>query len=276
MGPFDELSRTLDNLALRGGGAWWIQAYGVPGSGETLVIDEHLEHLLGWTAPAECWALGVAASCRITPTDPTINAAAQGRVVAAEGGGVVCLLSGRDGSFASRLHGTDTEPTAQEVPNGKLVDLLIRPFGRPTPPPPRPTSDVITVLWLAAIAERLDQCPLDPPGWDEVLALHPVCQTLDGWLPTPAETFCVLDAATAAWDWAYLRALAARGEAFQDLLSKEVAEWMDDGMFARWVLGTLPPPQRILAELRPRLASPVRRRLSEYVTHLLAARPPAE
>lgn len=252
---------------------WWVQVYGQRGNGGRLVVDHCFDHVLGWVAPPECWAVAIVAGARVLPDDaehPEVGGGACGGHDYPER---IVLLGDRQGSLACRLHHADGAVSDPPAPEGDFVDILARVFGRPTPPPPRPASDLVTVLWLLAIRSHLDRRPSDRPvRWDDLIALHPACHALEGVTPLPADTFTVLDAARQAWSWDEVHRMAVEGYGLSPLVPSTIASWMDEGMLARWVLGSLPPPRRLLADLRPRLPSVARRRLNRCVAHLLAAR----
>ncbi len=266
MALFDDLLDTLSDVAAMGGTPWWIHAYGRPGEGGSLIIDECFDRLLGWVAPPACWAVAIVAQARLVPLDGAPRPAGVGPYDER-----LCLLADRDGTVACRLHHAGGAVSQPPAPEGVLVDSLARTFGRPTPPPSRPASDFVTVLWLMAIRRHLDDHPGKAIRWDDLIVRHPAVAALGGEAPTSADTFAVLDAARQAWGWSRLHAMAVDGSGLAPIVEPRLAGWMDEGMFARWVLRSAPPPPRLLAELRPRLPSAVRRRLNRCVTHLLAA-----
>jgi hypothetical protein len=61
-----------------------------------------------------------------------------------------------------------------------------------------------------------------------------------------------------------------------DIIDPELAGWMDDGMFARWVLSDLPSPDELLATVRPYLAPSAARRLAHAVRAADAPEAPGE
>jgi hypothetical protein len=71
--------------------------------------------------------------------------------------------------------------------------------------------------------------------------------------------------AGAAWSWDDLRRQVRDFDGLGGLIDPELAEWMDDGMFARWVLSALPAPAEMLAAVRPYLVPSAARRLAHAV-----------
>lgn len=149
----------------------------------------------------------------------------------------------RTGAERSVLH--DGEQRVEPGPGavGTLPDLCRRVLGLPTPPPPARTHLLFAVAWL----DRLLEAWSDPlrrrrimTSFPAAAALHPA--VADG--AEPPDDPVVLGRRAAAhaeaWPWARLRsepeALVPPGGG----LPGSVAAWMDDGAFARWVLGAYP------------------------------------
>jgi hypothetical protein len=64
-----------------------------------------------------------------------------------------------------------------------------------------------------------------------------------------------------AWPWSELRARHQAGVDAGFDLEPEHAAWMDDGMFARWVLGLHPPIDELLDIVDQRSSSEISRRV---------------
>jgi hypothetical protein len=70
----------------------------------------------------------------------------------------------------------------------------------------------------------------------------------------------------AAYSWEDIRRQACRREGFLgDIIDPDLAHWMDDGMFARWVLSDLPSVDELFVALRPRLTPSAARRMAHAV-----------
>ena len=78
----------------------------------------------------------------------------------------------------------------------------------------------------------------------------------------------VTEQITAEGTWEGLRQFSPRGHAIATGLSAEMAAWMDEGMFARWVLGGLPPYEHLLEKAKqattPEAFTQVRRVLRSW------------
>jgi hypothetical protein len=111
---------------------------------------------------------------------------------------------------------------------GVVLDALRRALGLPTPPPPLPLAAFLDDLWLRELASSPRRL-----SWTEAAALR----------PAPVGT------------WSVLRACGWPG------VDVDLAAWMDDGMFARWVAGTVPPRTELLEELAVRQTAAVARRV---------------
>lgn len=133
----------------------------------------------------------------------------------------------------------------RELPGGAvgtLPDLCRRVLGLPTPPPPAPTIVAFTTAWLDAVlaawndpSQRRHLCA----SFAAVAAVHPAVGRGDA----PADPRVLARIARAhaeAWPWARLRAEPEGLALPHGALPAATASWMDDGAYARWVLGAFP------------------------------------
>lgn len=219
--PLDRVVTLLDDAFREGG---WHQPHFLvmveDADGESFSLgtrplppNSHpLEHLLGFVAPASWSAFGAVCFGRVVPGDR------RARVV------TLVARTGEQHAVASFDDGTVIDEPAA----GSVTDALRRCLGLPTPPPPCSTADVFASHWLASVlaagggTRRMT--------WAEVSSLraHP--------------SFGVVD-------WADLRRTVAAGSPAPAGVSADVAAWMDDGMFARWVMGGHPPVDRLVDQL---------------------------
>jgi hypothetical protein len=187
---------------------------------------------------------------------------------------MVCLLT-RAGEVEWRLSQADgSKPSLpiSELPpsEGRLLDCLRRCFELPTSPPLASPARLQIIVWLVAALERAEGCRR-PLSWSEVSRLHPVARLLAFEMEAPAsDVSAITDALTrmgaAAYSWEDVRIRAARHEGFLDeVVDPHLAGWMDDGMFARWVLAELPSVDELFTALRPRLTPSAARRLAHAV-----------
>ena len=120
----------------------------------------------------------------------------------------------------------------------------------PPPPPPASTHVLWAAEWLDAVLVRLGSARRHRRrlGRAAVLRLHPAVAALDldGSAITLAELIAEADRLAAWRDWAQLRRACAEGRSAHALLDADIAEWFDDGAFARSVLSMSPD----LADLR--------------------------
>src|SRR5207248_10475214 len=126
---------------------------------------------------------------------------------------------------------------------------LRRALGIPTPPPERPFTEwVARMLFRLAIGDGGDGRRV---GWTQ---LQPELERYE--------------AVGGEGSWDLLRRLAAKGHELRVDVSTDVAAWMDDGMFARWVLGDQPSYEYLLEEVKrtttPEAFTQIRRLLRKW------------
>ena len=200
-----------------------------------------VDELLCSDAPDDCCAVGVAAPGRATHLDEPDRPPLPVRTV---------HLVGRDGSWASRWgpSGEAASGTADDPgrPVGRIDDVCRRALGLSTGAPPVPTSVLWAVQWLDAIVDVAVRTSCAPAvvTWDAVALRHPALHALqadirDG-APTP-EALARDAHQLGVWrDWPVLRRACAAGTWDGTDIEPAVAAWLDDGAFARWVLGAYP------------------------------------
>lgn len=222
--------------------------------------DHPLDMLLGFTAPVHWRAIGI--HCRARAYDlPGPDRGEGGRAVPDGPDGpepphpvVVTVLVDRSGSGSGLLRRGPLSTRLPGAPEGSVGDACRRALGLATPAPPSSTAELWLRVWLDRVVEAAgsgdDRDELTT--WDAVAALHPASPAR----PTPAaaqpptlpagvglgdpealaETTHVL---AGAWPWSRLRHEPDVIDTARPPLPRQVAEWMDDGMFARWVLAEL-------------------------------------
>ncbi len=200
-----------------------------------------LDALLGYVAPADWWAIGVCAPGRAHSPDGSDDV-------------TVALLVDRAGATASLLQRGDAREVLPGRPDGVLADACRRALGLPTPPPPWSSLMLWTQAWLDRIVEADGARAPGRPGlsWSAVARLHPASTGAGD------PVALALDAAALAeaWPWARLRAEPAVADLAGPRPSPALAQWMDDGMWARWLVSRLPPADELLEATRA-LLSPV-------------------
>jgi hypothetical protein len=161
------------------------------------------------------------------------------------------IISRADGIIVSgiRKAGEDYEAMPDGECVGTTPDALRRAMGLPTPPPEVPVAHWVALMLFRLIAG--DGGAHRRVGWSQ--------------LRPKLETYEVLGH---DGTWEVLRNLAAKRAMPELDVSQEVAAWMDDGMFSRWVLGGLPPYDHMLERARqactPEAFNQVRRLLRKW------------
>ncbi len=208
-----------------------------------------LEVLLGFRAPLHWRVLGVSCPGRSHQLDE------HGRRtgVPPEGDPVtVTLLVDRTGPAASVVRsGGQVRPMPGRT-DGVVADCCRRALGLPTAPPPASTLELWTLAWLDRLVDAAGRADAATAlrSWAQVAELHPAVGPLTGTtigLAGPAALARAALALAERWPWARLRDDAGVVEAPGHPPSPPVAAWMDDGMWARWLLSRLPATEDLLA-----------------------------
>ena len=213
-----------------------------------------LDHLLGFVAPPSWSALGLVCYGWASPPD------AGGRPSKHPERRRVRVVTLLDRSGDERATATLDDGRVVDEPGvGTVADALRRCLGVATSPPPVSTAELFAALWLGRVAAAPSRVT-----WLEAVRLHPAMEALavGGHRPQPEELVAAGRALHRSLPWGELRLRAAAGRRDPGVeVPADLAAWMDDGMFARWVLGGLPPFPVLLDRCRPRLAPEVLRRL---------------
>ncbi len=203
-------------------------------------------NLLGWSAPASVDTLvfvgGGTATGPGRAVDPAAVTAGAGRP---DGGPVpvlpeveVVVAIDRSGRLAGRVRTGDTVERRPPA-GGRLFDALHRCLGLATAAPAESTAGLLATLWLAAIAATGTRrgCPL---SWADAVRCHPIAAALTSEDPSIDEQ--ALEEAIVAvpriWTWEALREATCLHGTLGALCPPELAGWMDEGMFSRWVSGS--------------------------------------
>jgi hypothetical protein len=257
----------------------WVRVLDPPaanqGDGFSLAFCDDADALMGWVATADCQAVGMIGTGRLRPlpgSPPGLDWTALDRLRMA------CLLA-RDGAMAWEMVQPDGTPPDDRLPRlppceGRLLDCLRRCFGLPTAPPPASPARLQIIVWLVAILEHTEGARR-PLGWSEVARLHPVAHVLASELGSRPRDLIpdLMRVAGSAWSWGNIRGQAQQEGFLEDIIDPCLAGWMDDGMFARWVLSELPAADELYAAVRPGLTPSASRRLAHAVHAAVAAAP---
>lgn len=245
-----------------------VRVYGEPFPGSALRLDTSADprFVVGWVAPPGCLAVALVATGRAFALDD----GADGTEADCELARVrLCCVVGRSGRIGWTMTGPCSLGSTSAPTEGRLLDALKRCFGLPTPQPTVPASVLHSTAWAASVLAMAVDSPR-PLTWAEVSRAHPLARLLEGDLPPrPCEgdgdgdgddlTDLVRIAAN-AWSWPEIRAQACDGH-LEALIDPRVAEWMDDGMFSRWILQRVPPLDQLMGALRAYLVPSAAERL---------------
>jgi hypothetical protein len=98
--------------------------------------------------------------------------------------------------------------------------------------------------------------------------MHPVLGPIlgaEGVELTPGELPAVVRLAAANWSWEKLRRDAVLNDWAGSVVPADIAAWMDEGMFARWILAELPDTDDLLGRVRAVVDPSTARRLAHTV-----------
>jgi hypothetical protein len=217
-----------------------------------------LEGLVGLVAPDEWCMLGTVCTGTATSLD-------DGRRFAT----VSAHLVDREGHWAAAYEPIDpgeheggacSGPAASAgEPMGRIDDALRRALGLPTAPPPGTTHLLWSTQWLDAIVEQVATAVATLPrgrtrrsahavSMPALVGLHPAVTAYD-LDPSTLDLRALVDQGhrlAADRDWSQLRRACTTGLWTHPSVDADVAAWLDDGSFARWVLGDWPDLEDLL------------------------------
>ncbi len=125
-------------------------------------VDLH-DALLGFVAPDDWWAVGVAVSGSVVGDAGPAGRGRPRRHRAASRVRVTALVA-RDGRAVSVVRQGSQAETLDEPPSGLVGDSLRRALGLPTPPPPETTTGYWVALWLDRVVASAVSTPSGPGG----------------------------------------------------------------------------------------------------------------
>lgn len=234
-----------------------------------------LGFLAGFEAPPTWWALGVVCRGQARRGDDPGRAPVPVRVAQlvsrhgtwasswgpADGADTGGAVGGAAGGAAGGTDAGATDGDAADAPTGRVDDALRRALGLPTPPPPGSTLPLWAAQWLDALVVDA----VGPTPERRTRRRRPLAALIG---PHPAVTAFDLDprhlsvtSLVAAGErlaglrrWADLRRSCAEGRWYDPEVPADVAAWLDDGAFARWVLGAYPDLGQLRSTLGELLA----------------------
>ena len=194
---------------------------------------------------------------------------------------VVTVLLDRTGHGAGALRRGEVVTRLDGPPEGVVGDACRRALGLPTRPPPPSTTD----LWLRIWLDRLIEATVfaDDAGrftcWAAVAAEHPAAPGQPTSLRANARStrepvltddpYLLADATlqlAALWPWSRLRLDPDIVDTAQPPLPRHLTDWMDDGMFARWVLSDLVALDTLASAVDDLLPPAISAAIAETVT----------
>jgi hypothetical protein len=221
-----------------------------------------VDALAGFIAPADWLALGVVTEGKARALDDR----------AGESRRVRCVhLVDRSGASASavRLKGEAAMVLSSlddHDPSGRVDDVCRRALGLATAPPTHTSIELWALLWLERVIASRGGAPDTRVRWRAIAELHPAVAMVVASDPQrggqAAETLTRLGELLAdVHSWSVLRtACAAREWPVADI-PPEVAAWLDDGAFSRWLIGEFPSIEQLAAAASELLPPSVGRRL---------------
>ena len=228
---------------------------------------EHpLAELMGFVAPTEWWAIGAIVTGWAGPLDGIRPSSNPEGVRIAQ-----AIAVTRDGEVVSHVRMADGRAIDDPPESGRVLDALRRALQLPTPAPAGFVSDVFVVLWLHFVeaAAREARANVEKMTWVRAARCFPFPDAVKNADVRDPAVFAELFLATVDnIDWERLRQWGTRGS-LGGLVDPPLAQWMDAGMFSRWMGGALPPVHAQLERTCQRLAPHISSRVREAVDALL-------
>lgn len=207
-----------------------------------------LELLAGFVAPPHWQAVGVSCAGRAHQLDTEPDAV------------TITILIDRSGAAAGVLRRADEVTELPGRPEGVVADACRRALALPTGPPPASTLDLWTAAWLDRVVELAGRSDgrARLRTWSAVAGLHAAVGAPGNRPEAALDPVALAAAASAlaeAWPWARLRQDPSVADVPGPPPARQLAAWMDDGMWARWLLARLPAVDDLLAAVRALLPS---------------------
>jgi hypothetical protein len=189
-------------------------------------------------------------------------------------------LVARTGDAASVMRLAGDDPRTQRHADadrtgslGAIDDGLRRVLGLPSAPAPPTTAELWAICWLDEVRSLLRGGLLDGDHWPSVAACHPLFDLVpelgeqgDAAEHRPVRQWAIenLDRAGRHFahrvTWSQLLSDERRRDRPAHL-DADSLRWMDEGLFAREVIGSMENLADLLDEIGPGLSRPVRRRI---------------
>ncbi|MGH9245566.1 MAG: hypothetical protein ACRD29_14870 [Acidimicrobiales bacterium] len=235
-------------------------------------LDVHpVDFLLGHIAPPTWSVLGVRTSGRARHR----NLDSQGEAAQDTSNPVrLTYLVSRSGASVAICREPGSEPRhrfangLRDAARGRVDDVLRRALLLPTHPPESGPIDLWARLWLDAVLAAASAEPGCTWSWTDVVRLHPGVAVIAEAAPDlereAIERIGRVGALQArARSWADLRSACAAGSWAVEAVPADVAAWMDDGSFSRWVLDDLPECADLATALGDLLPTAIAQRMTD-------------
>lgn len=222
-------------------------------------VGHPLDALAGFEAPRQWKALGLVAEGTVqdlpTPGRSAGPAVPPGRAAAAAHHRVrVVHLVDRDATSATVLRVQGETPSSNRADGltesslGRLDDVVRRALGLPSTAPAERTVTLWALVWLDRLLTAFAATSGTSPrlGWPDAAGRHPAVELgcsrgSAAHHLAPADVARLGEMLGRAYDWSDLRRACGRGAWPVPELPAELARWMDDGIFSRWLTGAYPP-----------------------------------
>lgn len=245
--PLAELVDTADAVLDDHPGGAILRVAGHPPEvhGMCLAADHPLDVLLGFTAPPDWRGIGLHCKGRGYDLDDPRKGLPPSRcsTFASEALDAVpvtvTVLIDRSGQGDGLLRDGEVLRRLAGLPEGAVGDACRRALGLPTPAPPESSVGLWLHVWLDRVVEAAGD---DDAGsgltWGAIAGLHPGSGRL-GAAPDPQSVAEATHDLAEDWPWGRLRRDPEVVDTARPPLEPHVARWMDDGMFARWLVAEM-------------------------------------
>lgn len=220
-----------------------------------------IEALVALDVPPRCTAVGLVAEAVAHDAAPSApDPCAAGTSHSVQNARTVVLVD-RDGAAVSvlRRRGEAAEvmaPWPESSSGGRVHDLCRIALGLTTAPPPLPTIDLWAIVWLDRLVSAGGADPEALAHWPDAATLHPAVEALATDTHAPDTDIAASELHRlgrllgALHTWHDLRRDCAAGALEVTGLKPSWAAQLDDGSFARWVLGGFPSATELVELLR--------------------------